>query len=191
MQFSSTEFFQKKKRRVQSMWKRCFIKLLFCKFTEKRETRRKRKHRGTFLTSRRTNKQGTEFSFKRKETVTKGNMFCFKNIAFLWRRECTKKENFKKNWVYWRKKNDSEKRIRLFKAKFFFFSKKSWKDKKTGDAKGEKGPNNNRNQKEGQGTRKMCPKKKRKRESRRERKKNGWKKGYTKEVLKKEARGNL
>ena len=49
-----------------------------------------------------------------------------------------------------------------------FFFKKVEKTKKTGDAKGEKkSPNNNRNQKEGQGTRKMCTKKKKKNKTKR------------------------
>ena len=50
----------------------------FFKFSEKRKTRRKRKHKGTLL-SQRTNKEGTQFldqqgrNTVKTETVTKGS----------------------------------------------------------------------------------------------------------------------
>ena len=84
----------------------------------------------SFLTFRRTNKQGTEFSFKKKKLQKET---CFsKNIAFLWRRECTKKEKFFKSWVYrWKEKGKTiRKKGWDFSKRSFFFFQKSWKDKK-------------------------------------------------------------
>ena len=81
MQFFRRSFFSKKGEEFKACEKDVFTKVLFCKFSEKRKTRRKRKHRGTFLTFRRTNKQGTEFAFKKKQLQKET---CFsKNIAFL------------------------------------------------------------------------------------------------------------
>ena len=96
MQFSSTEFFQKKKKAKSSKHvKRCFTKLLFCKFTEKRETRRNGKHRGTFLIFGRTNKQGTQFLFKKKRQLQKETCFFEKHCCFVKKGE-NEKGKFKK-----------------------------------------------------------------------------------------------
>ena len=84
---------------------------------EKQEARENTEEHSSLLEG--PTKQGTEFVLKK--TVTNESFFFSKNIAFLWRREITIKEKFKKNWVFIveKRKNDSQKRVILFKTKFF------------------------------------------------------------------------
>ena len=95
-----------------------FTKLLFCKFNKKRETRSKRKHKGTFLSQKDQQGRNTVFvktdSYKRKHFLKKTLLFCEERRVR--KRKIKKKQFFKR-------KNDSQKRMRLFKTSFFFFQK--------------------------------------------------------------------
>ena len=217
MQFSSTEFFKKKVKSSKNVTKMVLPNYYFASLLrrEKQETRENTEEHSSLLEGP-TNK---EQSLRSKKTVTKGNILKKKNIAFLWRRESTKKEK-NTEFIVEKGKKIRKKGWEFSKRGFSFLLKKVEKTKKNRRCKScqKKKSENHRNQKEGQGTRKMCTKKKKKnktkrtkwkmvkkemkkrreknprgrreqeRESRRERKENGWKKGYTKEVLRKEAR---
>ena len=175
MQFSSTEFFFFKKKKEE--FKKCEKDVLpnynFASFL-----RREFPH----LEKDQQTRNRVFVQKKKRETVTKGNM---KKNIFLWRRESTKKDKFKKNTefiVEIKRKNDSQKRMRLFKAKllFFFFQNKLKRQKKTGDAKGDKKAQTTiatrRKDKEQE---KCAPKRKRKTKQR-ERSEKWWKRTWKK-----------
>ena len=78
-----------------------------------------------------------------------------------------------------KRKNDSQKKDETFQGEVFLFTQKKLKRQKKKQVEKKRRKNEER---------KIQKEDTNRRESRRERKKNGWKKGYTKEVFKKEAR---
>ena len=78
--------FYKKAKSSKNVKKMILATYYFFKFSEKRKTRRKRKHKGTFL-SQRTNKEGTQFLLKQKQLQKEAIQ---NTLLFLWRRESKK-----------------------------------------------------------------------------------------------------
>ena len=126
--FSDHVFFKKKSEEFKECEKDDFSYLLFFQVFWKDKNKKKRKHKGTFL-SQRTNKEGTQFLLK-TETVTKGSNS--KHIAFLWRRESkkerknddqTKQRNQKKRST---KRDQQRKTFKNENKKRNMFQKKTW-----------------------------------------------------------------
>ena len=78
MRFFRSCIFQKKSEEFKECEKEDFSNSLFFKFSEKRKTRRKRKHKGTFLSQK--DQHGRNTVFVKTETVTKGSKT--KHIVF-------------------------------------------------------------------------------------------------------------
>ena len=151
-----------------------FTKFLFCKFTMKRipHLEKDQQARNRVFVQKKRNR------YKRKHFFFEKKLFC-------------EEGRVRKRTIFFLKKNTEfvvekmQKRMRLFKAKLFFFSKKLKRQEKTGDAKvDKKSPNNNRNQKEGQETRKKCTKKEKKNKTKRTKRKIGEKGDEKKKIEK-------
>ena len=171
--FFRRSFFSKKKKSEE--FKECERDVLpnfyFSGFLRRDKQEERENTKGTFLIFRRTNKQGTEFLFKKRDSYIRKHFQKKKNIFFVKKGGYEKGEiDHQKNWVFCSKKKGKTIRKKRWdiSKRSFFFKKKSWKDKKTGDAKGDKtNSENHRNQKEGQETRKMRTKKKKKNKTKR------------------------